>query len=199
MSGAPGTAGPPQYVIRRAAAADLDWINSNDMGWSLVEHGGHRAPYSLDEAWTVLIADDPRGASLGWMYVVDAGDHLTAQLLYVDPHHRRRGVARVLMEYLKATTRGRSCWARGIAACSRCGPRSGSSTSHRPKANGQATSAAAWSARRFSDPPFHGCQLSRAKPDRPAPLGPSDTRLLPATDREPGLHQPPHPRPRRRR
>ncbi|GLY80526.1 GNAT family N-acetyltransferase [Actinoallomurus iriomotensis] len=101
-----GPADTAQYVIRRATVADLDWINANDEGWPVHEHGEYGKPYSLDKAWAVLIADDVQGESLGWMYVVDMRDHVTSQLLYVDPRHRRRGVARALMKHLHASYQG---------------------------------------------------------------------------------------------
>jgi GNAT superfamily N-acetyltransferase len=82
----------------RATAADMDSINANDQEWAAYEHGGYDKPYSLDGSWAVLIAQAHTGRAWGWMNVVNAGDHLTLQLLYVDPHQRRRGAARALVE-----------------------------------------------------------------------------------------------------
>jgi GNAT superfamily N-acetyltransferase len=105
----PCTDGVVQEVFQAILVVSVEGspiVNANDQEWLVHEHGGYRKPYSLDEAWAVLIAEDAHGESLGWMYVVDAGDHLTPQLLYVDPQHRRRRVARALVEHLHANYQG---------------------------------------------------------------------------------------------
>lgn len=98
--------GITQHTIRHATPADLEWLNINDQGWTVHEHGAWGNSHSLENAWAVLIADDPHGKALGWMYVVDAGDHLTPHLLYVNPEHRCHGVARALVKHLFASYDG---------------------------------------------------------------------------------------------
>lgn len=95
------------YAIRPATTGDLGWINTNDMGWRVHEHGGFHDPFSLDQAWAVLVAQDTTGQRLGWVYVVDSDDHLVLHLLYVDQQHRCRGVARALTEHVCAGYHGR--------------------------------------------------------------------------------------------
>ncbi|MEU8346626.1 GNAT family N-acetyltransferase [Spirillospora sp. NPDC048832] len=95
-----------RYTIRHATPADLNWLNTNQEGWTVHEYYEWGKPHSLDKAWAVLIADDQQGNPLGWMYVVDAHDHLTPHLLYVNPEHRSQGVARALVKHLFASYDG---------------------------------------------------------------------------------------------
>ncbi|WP_019635102.1 GNAT family N-acetyltransferase [Actinomadura atramentaria] len=97
-------------AIREATTADLEWINTDKEEWGakVQEHHEHGGGHSLEKAWAVLVAEDERGERLGWMYVDTGMDPSTIvpHLLYVEPDHRLRGVARALMEYVFARHEG---------------------------------------------------------------------------------------------
>ncbi len=138
------------FVIRDAVPADLEWINSNEEGWTVKERAGRRggSGFCSLEADRVFVAADERGELLGWMCVIQYNWHsnLVLQLLYVDRRHRGRGVSRALVEDLLAGRRTRSSWAGGTPPCSTCGSSSVSATNPTRTTGRHTTSAGTWSA-----------------------------------------------------
>ena len=106
--------GPPGLRIRRVAPEDLPRLLE-------IERAGFRHPWSeaqlaaeLGNAWSVqLLAVEPdaggRERAVGYDIVWVVHDELHVLNVATDPVHRRRGVARVLLDHVAELGRARAC------------------------------------------------------------------------------------------
>jgi [ribosomal protein S18]-alanine N-acetyltransferase len=106
--------GPPDLRFRRVERADLPDLLE-------IERAGFRHPWSeaqlaaeLDHAWSVQLAalepgPDGRERMVGYLIVWVVHDELHVLNVATHPGHRRRGVARALLEQAATLGRSRAC------------------------------------------------------------------------------------------